>query len=458
MSRPPDWSPLRGSDPTPGDPQVVGEQARHFGDVAAELRAQVSRLRRIGGDGELRGEYADRLRSAAEGMVGDLQRVEQRYERVAAALRHWEPQLRDGQDQADRIRLQAQELDDERRALHREADTGGEGDIPDDPTRDRISRRLDDVEDELRRLDRELSTVEERVKADGRAVGAEIRSAVADDIEDTTWEDIKGLAVEAWRAVDAFIDRHIDAIRWVVEVLQYAAMALAVVALFIPGLNLLVAGLTIGMFLTQGVLYASGNSSFTDLALATLSLVTLGTGQLAGAAIARAFTRTRAAVASQAGRVAAAGARAETRAAREALGRRLGQRLQPSQRAQARAELDRLQARTAAQAERRAATAERDALAAPVARARWYEVWLDGGVDNARYANDIAHLQRQFPQADILAAGHGAGGALHVARSGQVIGAASDGGTTIFGESDVWDDKPYSEGFEDFKQRWDPLR
>lgn len=85
MNRPADWSPLRGSDPTPGDPDVVADQARHHSDVAAELRAQVSRLRRIGQDDELRGQYADSLRRAADDLVGDLQQVERRYAQIGRA-------------------------------------------------------------------------------------------------------------------------------------------------------------------------------------------------------------------------------------------------------------------------------------------------------------------------------------------------------------------------------------
>jgi hypothetical protein len=471
VNRPTDWSPLRVSDPTPGDPDVVGDQARHYSDVAAELRSQISRLLRIGPDSELHGRYADKLREAADDLVGDLQQVERRYARVAAALRRWEPHLREGQQRADRIRVRARSLDDERRALHRQAGTVGQRELPDDPTRaqqsafdldqavaERIRRRLEDIDHELRGLERELGAVEDRVDADGRAVGAEIASAVDDDIEDTTWEDIEGVAVETWRAVDAFLDDHADLIAQVLEALQYVAIVLAVVALFIPGLNLLVIGLTVGMALTQGLLYASGNATFTDLALAGLSLLTLGLGAVAGKVIGRAFARTRAAAAPRAGALAAAGARAETRAAREALGRRLGQRLQQDQRAQARDQLDRLQARTAAEAERRAALSERGYVDEALGQASPREILLEAGVDNARRMNDIARMQRQFPSADVQAAGSGADTALHVAQGSEAVSMSADLGSAALSESKLVPDKPFSQGFEDFKTGWDPLR
>jgi hypothetical protein len=471
VTRPGDWSPLRGSDPTPGSPDVVAEQARRSGDVAAELRAQVSRLRRIGADQELRGEYADRLRESAEELVGDLQQIERRYARVATALHRWEPQLREGQESADRIRLRARALDDERRALHRQAGTVGHRELPDDPTpaqqtafeadqaaAERVRRRLEGIDDQLRDLDRELGSVEDRVLADGRAVGSEIRAAVADDIEDTTWEDVKGAVVEAWRAVDARIDMIADGLRLAVEALQYVALALAVAALFIPGLNVLVVALTVSLALTQGMLYATGNATFTDLALAGLSLLTLGMGAVGGKLISRAFTRTRAAAASRDGARAAGTARAETRAAREALGRRSGQRLHPAERARVRNQLDQLKARTSREADARAARAEREYLDRPVPRATRLEDVSDGGWENAGFMNDITRMQREFPHADVLAAGQGAGTGLRLAQTGQWVGFTNDVGSLAAGQSQLFPGKPYSHEFEDFKKRWEPLR
>ena len=472
MSRPSDWSPLRGGDPTPGDPDVVGDQARRLGDVAAELRAQVARLRRIGQDDDLRGQYADRLRAAATELVGDLEAVERRYDRVAAALRRWEPQLREAQQSADRIRGRARGLDEERRLLHRQAAGLGTGSLPDHPTpaqqagfdadraaAERIRGRLGDIDDELGRLDRELGTVEDRLHADGRAVAADIRAAADDGIADTTWEDVKGAVVEVWQAVDAWIDRNIDWIKKVVEVLSMVSALLGVVAMFVPGLNLIVVALTVGMVLVQGALYASGNGSSTELALAVFALATFGLGAAAGALIKSARNATRAVAAPRAGARAAASARAETRAAREALGRRLGQRLQPGQRAQTRAELDQLQARTRAEAQRRADLAEAGYVdRAPMHATAAQAVRAGGSLDNARFLNDIARTQRQFPTADVAAAGRWAPPALRVAQASWGAGVVSDVGSQLASQSTLFPDKPYSHEFEHLKQNWDPLR
>lgn len=479
MSRPVDWSPLRGTDPVPGDPDAVSEQSRHASDTAVELRQQIGRLRRIGREGSLEGEYADRLRRAADELVGDLELVHRRYSRVAAALRQWEPQLREAQSSADRIRLAAQRLDDERRALRRQAAALGASSLQTTtgsllaPTpaqvaaaqaaaaaAERVQRRLREVEVELESLDRDLTTVVEDLRHDGKVVAAQIQRAGDDDIQDTRWEDVKGAAAGAWRAVDSFVDRHIDVIKKVVEVLEYVAMALAVAAIFIPGVNLavlLLAGAVV--FGSQGLLYATGNGSATDLALATLGLVTLGTGALATKVIRAARTATVRAAAPHAGRRAAASARAETRQARAALGDRLGRNLQPGQRVQTRAELDRLQARTRAEAQRRAARAEQGYVSRPPMQATAREAVLDGGdLDNARFLNDIARTRRQFPLPDVVEAGRYANPALWLARGGFAASATSELGSNALGRSDLVPGKPYSHGFEELKASWDPLR
>jgi hypothetical protein len=459
VNRPHDWAPLRGGDPTPGDPDVVGDEARHLGDVAAELRTQISRLRRIGQDGDLRGQYADRLREAAGELVGHLETVERRYERVAAALRRWEPQLRDSQRRADRIRGEARALDDERRSLHRQAAGLGGGSLPDDPTpaqqarfdadqaaAERIRRRLDAIEADLRRLDRELDGVQGDVRQAGDAVAGDIRAAVDDGVTDSGWDDFTGAFVEAWRAVDSFVDQHWKAIEKVLEALSWVATALAVAAIFFPVLApfaAIAAGL---VFLGQGLLFTTGHGSLTDVLLATFSLLTLGVGTVAAAAIKGARTATLAAASTRAAQRVSAG----TRSARRQLGRQLGQgTLTRGQRRAAREQLAELKARPA----RTAA----DYLERPLPRTeRWEALQYGGDLDNATHAKDLVRMVGEFPElAGVARPGLTA---LQVARGSFTAGSAADLGSLVAGESKILPEKPYSETFEEFKDSWDPRR
>ena len=76
MARPVDWLPLADSDPVPGDPQRISEQAAHLASTAQELSGQVARLRAIAaGHSAEQGLHADKLRSASSDVAGGLEKV-----------------------------------------------------------------------------------------------------------------------------------------------------------------------------------------------------------------------------------------------------------------------------------------------------------------------------------------------------------------------------------------------
>ncbi len=451
--RPRDWSPLRDSDPTPGDSDAVGDQSRDLGDVAAELRSQISRLRRIGDDGELCGQYADRLRQAATDLIGELRKVEDRYERVAAALRRWEPRLRGAQQSADRLRNSAQQLDDERVRLRRQASGLCAAHLPADPTpaqqalfdadqaaAERIRQRLDDIESELDTLERGLREIEGDLAQEGRAVAREIRAAIDDGITDSLWDDVQG----AWRAIDAAVDGIAEELAKWIEALSWIATALAVASVFFPVLAPL-AALAAGLVLLgQSVLYVTGNGSLTDVLFAVFSLATAGAGAWAGKAIKSAQAATRTAAAERAGaRVAS-----RTQEARARLGRRLGRNITRPQRRMARAELDRLKAE--------ARNAEQSVRNRPLPETSRVAGLKFGDVDNAKHMRDIEQLVAEFPE--LASTAQQADKALRIARVNLVASTTADLGSLTAGESKLVPDKPYSRGFEDFKSSWGQIK
>ena len=468
-----EWAPLCAADPVPGDVVAVADQARHFSRVAAELRSQVSRLQRIGADGTLVGAYADRLREVAGDLVGDLEQVERRYTAVSAALRGWEPELRDAQQDAERLRVRAQELDEERRRLQGSSAARTPADLSAQATPAQadahdlavlaaagVARRVGEIGGEIERLRSDLGDVTQRRTDAGRRAANAVREAIDDDIKDTRWENVKGAVGDVWRAVDHFIDEHIEVILKVVEILGYIATALAILALFIPGINLLVVAIAAGLVLSaKTLLYATGNGSLADVLLAALALVTLGAGRLATAVLSRAATATRAAGATRAATTGVRSAKAETQAARAALGRRLGRRLTPAQRTVARAELNALQSSTSRTAAGRAAQGRADVLSpalAPATRGQGAAAGWDR--TNAQLVNDVTRTRAMFPGSSQVATAGRTGPGLTLARGSFGAGAVLDIGDTGLGKSDLVDSKPYSPGWERAKSGWDPWR
>ncbi len=91
--RPFDWAPLAETDPLPGDPDAITVESARLSKLGEEMRTQAARLRQIGADTTLVGDYADSLRSASGELAQDLDKVAGRYERVGSALKDWAPEL-----------------------------------------------------------------------------------------------------------------------------------------------------------------------------------------------------------------------------------------------------------------------------------------------------------------------------------------------------------------------------
>lgn len=98
------WQPLGwDTDPVPGDPLQVSAEAAHLAQVAQDITGQVTALRKISADGVQIGQAPEAIRTTAQTLAGDLAKVAVRYQKVAAALGGWSPEL----EQAQRMSVQA---------------------------------------------------------------------------------------------------------------------------------------------------------------------------------------------------------------------------------------------------------------------------------------------------------------------------------------------------------------
>lgn len=127
----------------------------------------------------------------------------------------------------------------------------------------------------------------------GKRHADRIREAIDDAVADSWWDDAKG-----------WVDRNADWIKTACNILGTIGLALAVVSLFIPGVNIASAillgaglGITGASLFGHTALAASGNGSWADVGLDAFALATFGVGRFAakGLRIARSTTRTAAA-------------------------------------------------------------------------------------------------------------------------------------------------------------------
>ncbi|MER5524188.1 putative T7SS-secreted protein [Streptomyces sp. NPDC002677] len=249
--RPVDWSPIAESDPVPGDPDAVRDEADRLKKIAETLERQVTKLRQLGKDENIKGKYANALREQADELAGRFDKTKGRYSKVSGHLRTWAGELEHAQREAQK-------------AL-----------------------------DKAKADEKNEDTVKEAKEQLGKAIGhsrthalearTRIRSAIDDEIEDSLWDDAVGWAKDHAKGFKLFLD-----------VLSWIGTIAAIVAIWVPGLNLIVLGIGIAVVLGRFLLVKAGEATWMDLAFDAFGLLTMGAGKaaLAGLKGANVATRT----------------------------------------------------------------------------------------------------------------------------------------------------------------------
>ncbi|MPY60220.1 DUF308 domain-containing protein [Streptomyces spongiae] len=240
-NRPVDWTPISEGDPTPGDPYDVREEARRLENIASTIKDQARLLRQAGQNQNLKGKYADKLKEGADDLADKLSKVEGRYTKVSGLLREWAKELEYAQEETRKALSQAKV------------------DEKDEDRVDAAKSRMGDAVGHYLRL--------------GNKIAGDIEDALDDDIEDSLWDDTVG-----------WVKEHSEGFKLFLDILGWIGTALAIVAMFIPGVNLLViAGLAIGLAVVAGrmMLVAAGKASWMDVAFDCIGLVTFAAGGLA---------------------------------------------------------------------------------------------------------------------------------------------------------------------------------
>jgi hypothetical protein len=272
------WEPLGwDTDPVPGDPQVIGTEAAQLMQTARQVAEQVAALQRIAADGTQIGQTPDVIRSSASSLAGQLTKVAARYQNVAAALRGWGPEL----EQAQLMSLQALDQAEIPYAKLHQQITLPSGTSLTAAQKETLAAH----KASMRQAQEQLDAAEAQLN---RAIGlrdtqaayyqGKINAASNDGLTDheSWWGDF-----ENWVATNAYL------IRDICTALEVVATILAVVALFIPGLDIVAFLLIAGLILTSGALLGrvllaiTGNGSWFDVAMDVIALASFGVGKLA---------------------------------------------------------------------------------------------------------------------------------------------------------------------------------
>jgi hypothetical protein len=284
MTRPADWSPLGlDSDPIPGDPERISQEAAQLSRVATTITGQIAALRKIGAggaDGTLVGEYADTIRSSADDLADQLGKVVGRYQKASQALNQWVPELEYLQSESVQALRAAEDAARRQQASAPLNVPQGQQNSQQETTqrkqqdvaRTRALQQADSDAVAHRRLD---NAVAHRDSTAGQTAAA-INHAIDDGAADSWWDQFK-----------SFVDHFAGVIKVVCTVLEVIATILAIVALFIPGLDLIVMlaiAATALALIGRTVLAATGNGSWMQVATDAFALLTFGSGRIIGSA------------------------------------------------------------------------------------------------------------------------------------------------------------------------------
>ena len=253
--------------------------------LAGQVEAQITALRKIAGDEADIGKTADKIRSAAAGLAGSLQAVATRYQVVSSALAVWSEDL--GAAQALSVRA----LNDAEAPYARLAQIAlAAGSLPpalglQPAGRVLVLRQAQaqaqaamagpqaDLEAAGKRLSKAVSDRDTR----GAYAAAKISAATADSLADSGWEEFT-----TWVTGNAgWLNGLANALGDIVGIL-------GIVVLLIPGVDLIVfaaIALTAVALVIHAMLAATGNSGWLNVGLDIFALVTMGYGAYAAKSV-----------------------------------------------------------------------------------------------------------------------------------------------------------------------------
>jgi hypothetical protein len=235
--RPGPWELLdQPSDPVVADLPEVNARLAYFRSLAQTMTTEGQRLSRIASGESLKGQYADKLR--ADSVAKDLDQVVGRYDAVVQALTEYEPaldaalvgssQALDDAINANSALLAANAMPTATAPLGKQLTPQQEQANADKAAA--IAAAADRLNAARQKLAGVLSALDEA----GQAAAAVIRKGFNDGLTDSAWDRFK-----------YFFKKFLQIL---VKVLTYIGMALAVIALVIPGVGeaVLAASLAIG--------------------------------------------------------------------------------------------------------------------------------------------------------------------------------------------------------------------
>ncbi|MCF4121050.1 hypothetical protein L1785_08650 [Antribacter sp. KLBMP9083] len=273
-------------DPVPAEASGLDAVIRHYKEIAESMTTQAALLKRIGDGDEtlLKGEAADAMRKRAQESHEALGKAAARYENVHAALTTYQPQLKTARSETGKALAKAEDAAAALKGAEGMSDPAN-ADRPDDapPLTDTEKQASQKRTDAIGTAKGDLESARSIARAAMAALDAAAEAA-ARTIRKNWNED--GLKHSGW---EAFVSGFNKFLKGLVEILGWIGMALAVLAMIIPGLGALaMAALVVGVVALVGTiaLAAQGEESWLAVVWSVVGVFAAVGGMVAAKAIA----------------------------------------------------------------------------------------------------------------------------------------------------------------------------
>ncbi|WP_369365117.1 putative T7SS-secreted protein [Streptomyces sp. CG4] len=428
MARPTDWSPLAEEDPVPGDVHDIRDESTRLGKLAKMISEQVDRLNSISRDtSELKGEYAGALRDKADELSGRLAKTHHRYDHVSGYLGHWADDLEYCQKQADDALQDAKDAQRRIDAHQPPHQTPGRKPDPDHKLTEAERSAETARKKALEGAQGDLSAARTKLnKATGHRNeraghwAGKIRRAISKD----------GLHDKGWDKFKNFMAKHARFFNDLANALSWVATALAVISLFIPGVNIIgwiAFGFMAGTLLTHTALALAGQGNWVDVGLDVVGLLTFGAGKVASKGLETAAAGLRGALRGGAGKLGQAAYRSAAKSTERALAGRLVRTATKGSQDYLKGQQLMSKTSKAMWAAKKSAISDAKALAGKEFEPGFLDSLKAGGPDAAAYKSFFGEAASRFPDSpDIAARLAKGGGALRVSQAAFAAGTGAD--------------------------------
>lgn len=270
----------------PGDPGLVNSVADHYESVAASIRGAAARLRSLDA-GSSSSDAIDAFLAEAQQVSASLGKAEGRYGETGSALKTYASELSLAQEAAAPALANHRDAVDDLAAAERLVERYEQLALvaTDEVTKQEhldqaVAQRAkaDDARGRVALYARRLADAHASVETAANVAIAKIDDATDDGLDDTVWDDLGGAWDAGLAAFQTWMEENDAWISTVVDALTIVGGLLAFASLFIPGLNLVIlAVMAVSLGLAVGR-FAAGTGSALDLAMALVSVATLGIG------------------------------------------------------------------------------------------------------------------------------------------------------------------------------------